>query len=41
MASKYQVVVMRVKLKKNVTITVANIYIPGSFELEQAEMCSI
>ena len=37
--SKSQVVVVKVNIRKNMTITVANIYIPGSVELEQDEIC--
>ena len=39
--SKYQVVLVKVNIRKNMTITVANIYIPGSVELEQVEICTM
>ena len=40
-ASQYQVVAMRVNIRKNLTITIANIYLPGSANFERGEMCRI
>ena len=37
--SQYQVVAMRVNIRKNLTITLANIYLPGSANFERGEMC--
>ena len=32
---------MRVNIRKNLTITIANIYLPGSANFERGEMCKI
>ena len=37
----FQVVAMRVNIKKNLTITIANTYLPGSTNFVRGEMCRI
>ena len=39
--SQYQVVAMRDNIRKTLTITIANIYLPGSANFECGEMCRI
>ena len=39
--SQFQVVAMRVNIRKNFTITIANIYLPGTANFERGEMCRL